>query len=77
VIATPIVEDDGAEATVAVSVSVAFSPALLIVVDVVPVLPEAIVTLDVLEEMVKFPVMLRVKLARRNMLPLVAFTVTT
>jgi hypothetical protein len=40
-------------------------------------LPEAIVTLGVLEEMVKFPVILRVKLARRNMLPLVAFTVTT
>ena len=70
-------EDDGAEATVAVRVSVAFNPALLIVVDAAPVLPEAIVTLGGLDEMVKFPVMLRVKLARRIMFPLVALTVTT
>jgi len=76
VITTPIVEDDGAEMTVAVRVSVAFNPALLIVVNAAPVLPEAIVTLGGLEEMVKFPVMLRVKLVRRNMLPLVALTVT-
>jgi len=77
VITTPIVEDDGAEATVALRVSVAFNPALLIVVDAAPVLPEAIVTLGGLDEMVKFPVMLRVKLARRIMFPLVALTVTT
>ncbi len=70
-------EDDGTEATVAVRVSVAFNPALLIVVDAAPVLPEAIVTLGGLDEMVKFPVMLRVKLARRIMFPLVALTVTT
>lgn len=63
--------------TVAVRVSVAFSPALFIVVDAVPVLPEAIVTVAGVEEIVKFPVMLRVKLVRRNMLPLVALTVTT
>ena len=73
---TPMVEEDGAGVTVDVSVSVAFNPALFIVVDAVPDLPAAIVTVLGLEDIVKFPVMLRVKLVRRNMLPLVALTVT-
>ena len=73
---TPMVEEDGAGVTADVSVSVAFNPALFIVVDTVPDLPEAIVTVLGLEDIVKFPVILRVKLVRRNMLPLVALTVT-
>ena len=72
----PMVEEDGAGVTVDVSVSVAFNPALFIVADAVPDLPEGIVTVLGLEDIVKFPVMLRVKLVRRNMLPLVALTVT-
>jgi len=71
-----MVEEDGAGVTVDVSVSVAFNPALFIVADAVPDLPEGIVTVLGLEDIVKFPVMLRVKLVRRNMLPLVALTVT-
>jgi hypothetical protein len=45
-------------------------------VDAVPVLLEAIVRVAGLEDIVKFPVMLRVKLVRRNIFPLVALTVT-
>ena len=71
-----MVEEDGAGVTVDVSVSVAFNPALFIVADAVPDLPEGIVTVLGLEDIVKFPVMLRVKLVRRNMLPLVVLTVT-
>ena len=73
---TPMVEEESAGVTVDVSVSVAFNPALFIVADAVPDLPEAIVTLLGLDDIVKFPVMLRVKLVRRNTLPLVALTVT-
>jgi len=73
---TPMVEEDGAGVTVDVSVSVAFNPALFIAADAVPDLPEAIETVLGLEDIVKFPVILRVKLVRRNMLPLVALTVT-
>jgi len=45
--------------------------------DAVTVLPETIVTLAGPEEIVKLPVMLRVKLVKRIIFPLVALTVTT
>lgn len=62
--------------TIALRVRVAFSPALFIVVEAVPVLPEAIETVAGLVDIVKFPVMFTVRLDRRNMLPLVALTVS-
>ncbi len=72
----PMVEDDGAEATAAVRVSVELRPALLTVVDAVPDFPEAIVTVVGLAEMVKFPVIWIVRFMNRTMLPPVALTVS-
>jgi hypothetical protein len=74
---TLIVEDEGAELTAPVRINVEFSPWLFRVIDAVPELLEAITRVVGVDEIVKFAVMLSVKLVRRTTFPLVALTVTT
>jgi hypothetical protein len=74
---TLIVEDEGAELTAAAKLSVEFNPWLFSVIDAVPELLEGITRVVGVDEIVKFAVMLIVKLVRRIIFPLVALTVTT